>query len=75
MRRHRPRPGRAGEGIALGVYPGAAAELLGAFADYAGRSRELGITEIVPHWPIPAPFDSDLTVFERIVTEVLDQLS
>jgi alkanesulfonate monooxygenase SsuD/methylene tetrahydromethanopterin reductase-like flavin-dependent oxidoreductase (luciferase family) len=48
---------------------------LDAFVDYAGRYRELGITEIVLHWPIPdTPFEADLTVFERIATEGLGQL-
>jgi alkanesulfonate monooxygenase SsuD/methylene tetrahydromethanopterin reductase-like flavin-dependent oxidoreductase (luciferase family) len=46
-----------------------------AFVDYAGRYRELGITEIVLHWPVPdTVFDADQSLFERIVTEGLAQL-
>lgn len=41
-----------------------------AFVDWAGRYHELGITEVVVHWPIrDSPFDCDRTTFERIVTE------
>ncbi|WP_457033280.1 LLM class flavin-dependent oxidoreductase [Kitasatospora sp. P5_F3] len=48
---------------------------LDAFVDYAGRYRELGITEIVIHWPVPdSIFANDLAVFERIATEGLAQL-
>lgn len=42
----------------------------GAFADLAGRYAELGITEIVLHWPRPgSPFDADMKVFEAIAAE------
>ncbi|AXI78689.1 LLM class flavin-dependent oxidoreductase [Peterkaempfera bronchialis] len=48
---------------------------LDAFVDYAGRYRELGITEIVIHWPVPGSiFEADPAVFERIATEGLAQL-
>jgi alkanesulfonate monooxygenase SsuD/methylene tetrahydromethanopterin reductase-like flavin-dependent oxidoreductase (luciferase family) len=48
---------------------------LDAFVDYAGRYAEIGITEIVIHWPVPdSVFDADLVVFERIATEAPDQL-
>ena len=48
---------------------------LDAFVDWAGRYQELGITELVIHWPVPdSIFENDLTVFERIATEGLDQL-
>ncbi|MFC8452772.1 LLM class flavin-dependent oxidoreductase [Kitasatospora sp. NPDC057223] len=48
---------------------------LDAFVDWAGRYRELGITEVVIHWPVPdSIFENDLTVFERIATEGLAQL-
>lgn len=50
-------------------------ESVDAFVDYAGRYAELGITEIVVHWPVPGTvFDADPAVFERIVTEGLPQL-
>jgi alkanesulfonate monooxygenase SsuD/methylene tetrahydromethanopterin reductase-like flavin-dependent oxidoreductase (luciferase family) len=46
-----------------------------AFVDYAGRYAELGITEIVLHWPIPdSSFAADQAVFERIAAEGLSQL-
>ncbi len=46
-----------------------------AFVDWAGRYRELGITELVVHWPVPdSIFANDLGVFERIATEGLAQL-
>ncbi|MFI6982381.1 LLM class flavin-dependent oxidoreductase [Embleya sp. NPDC050154] len=46
-----------------------------AFVDYAGRYREVGITELVLHWPVPdSVFEADPTVFERIATEGLAQL-
>ncbi|MER5861850.1 LLM class flavin-dependent oxidoreductase [Kitasatospora sp. NPDC002040] len=48
---------------------------LDAFVDYAGRYRELGITELVIHWPVPdSIFANDLAVFKRIATEGLAQL-
>ncbi|WP_344444056.1 LLM class flavin-dependent oxidoreductase [Kitasatospora nipponensis] len=48
---------------------------LGAFVDWAGTYRELGITELVIHWPVPESiFANDLAVFERIATEGLAQL-
>lgn len=52
-----------------------ATDSIDAFVDYAGRYRELGVTEIVLHWPIPdSIFDTDPVVFERIATEGLDRL-
>ena len=48
---------------------------LDAFVDYAGSYQELGIDEIVVHWPVPDTiFANDLAVFERIATEGLAQL-
>ncbi|MFJ5230149.1 LLM class flavin-dependent oxidoreductase [Kitasatospora sp. NPDC088391] len=48
---------------------------LGAFVDWAGTYRELGITELVVHWPVPdSIFANDLAVFEEIATEGLAQL-
>ncbi|MFD7643884.1 LLM class flavin-dependent oxidoreductase [Kitasatospora sp. NPDC059795] len=50
-------------------------ESLGAFVDWAGTYRELGVTELVVHWPVPdSIFASDLAVFEEIATEGLSQL-
>ncbi|MFE6869916.1 LLM class flavin-dependent oxidoreductase [Kitasatospora sp. NPDC057692] len=48
---------------------------LDAFVDWAGTYRELGVTELVVHWPVPdSIFENDLAVFERIATEGLAQL-
>lgn len=55
--------------------PGAPLESLDAFVDFAGIHRDLGITEIVVHWPIPdSDFATDPSVFEKIATEALAQL-
>ncbi|MFF2026401.1 LLM class flavin-dependent oxidoreductase [Streptomyces sp. NPDC058171] len=46
-----------------------------AFVDFAGRHLDLGITEIVIHWPISdTEFAADPAVFERIAVEAPDQL-
>ncbi|AYV28681.1 Alkanesulfonate monooxygenase [Streptomyces sp. ADI95-16] len=51
-------------------------ESVDAFVDFAGRHRELGFTEIAIHAPIPdSDFAADETVFEKIATEGLAQLS
>jgi alkanesulfonate monooxygenase SsuD/methylene tetrahydromethanopterin reductase-like flavin-dependent oxidoreductase (luciferase family) len=48
---------------------------LDAFVDFAGRHRDLGITEIAVHAPIPdSDFAADQRVFERIAKEALAQL-
>jgi alkanesulfonate monooxygenase SsuD/methylene tetrahydromethanopterin reductase-like flavin-dependent oxidoreductase (luciferase family) len=50
-------------------------ESLDAFVDWAGRYRELGMTELVIHWPEPdSIFDVDATTFETIALEGLSQL-
>jgi alkanesulfonate monooxygenase SsuD/methylene tetrahydromethanopterin reductase-like flavin-dependent oxidoreductase (luciferase family) len=50
-------------------------ESLDAFVDWAGRYREIGITELVLHWPEPnSLFEADMNVFERIATEALLQI-
>ncbi|WP_327305791.1 LLM class flavin-dependent oxidoreductase [Streptomyces sp. NBC_01298] len=55
--------------------PGRPLESLDAFVDFAGIHRDLGITEIVVHWPIPdSDFATDPGVFEEIATEALAQL-
>ncbi|MEY9843160.1 LLM class flavin-dependent oxidoreductase [Streptacidiphilus sp. MAP5-3] len=47
-----------------------------AFVDWAGTYRDLGIDELVVHWPVPdSIFENDLAVFERIATDGLAQLS
>ena len=46
-----------------------------AFVDWAGRHTELGLTELVLHWPVPdSVYSSDAAVFEKIATEGLPQL-
>lgn len=48
---------------------------LNAFVDWAGRYQNLGITELVIHWPEPdSMFDFDIDTFETIATEGLAQL-
>ena len=50
-------------------------ESLDAFVDWAGRYQQLGIDEVVVHWPVPdSVFAGDLAVFERIATEGIAQL-
>ncbi|RAJ37530.1 luciferase-like monooxygenase [Kitasatospora sp. SolWspMP-SS2h] len=50
-------------------------ESVDAFVDWAGTYREVGITELVVHWPVPdSVFAGDLAVFEKIATEGLAQL-
>jgi alkanesulfonate monooxygenase SsuD/methylene tetrahydromethanopterin reductase-like flavin-dependent oxidoreductase (luciferase family) len=47
-----------------------------AFVDWAGRYGELGITEVVIHWPVPdSVFAADVATFERIATEAPGQLA
>lgn len=51
-------------------------ESLDAFVDFAGAYAEVGVTEIVLHWPIPdSIFAADMSVFERIATEGPKQLA
>ncbi|MFF4603932.1 LLM class flavin-dependent oxidoreductase [Streptomyces sp. NPDC001339] len=58
-----------------GFTPDRPLDSLDAFVDFAGRHGELGIDELVVHWPIAdSVFDADVTVFERIATEGLAQL-
>lgn len=43
-----------------------------AFVDWAGAYREIGVTELVLHWPIAdSEFGADPDLFERIATEGL----
>jgi len=43
-----------------------------AFVDWAGRYKELGVTELIVHWPVPdSLFAADEKLFERIATEGL----
>jgi len=48
---------------------------LDAFVDWAGRYQDLGITDLVIHWPVPdSLYAVDADLFERIATEGLAQL-
>ncbi|WP_086797635.1 LLM class flavin-dependent oxidoreductase [Streptomyces caniscabiei] len=51
-------------------------ESLDAFVDFAGRHAELGITDLVIHWPIPdSDFAANEKIFERIAMEAPAQLA
>ncbi|MDT0451907.1 LLM class flavin-dependent oxidoreductase [Streptomyces hesseae] len=59
-----------------GFTPDRPLESFDAFVDFAGSHAELGIDEIVVHWPIAdSIFAADVAVFEKIATEGLAQLS
>jgi len=48
---------------------------LDAFVDWAGRYQELGVTELVLHWPEPdSMFENNIDTFEKIALEGLSQL-
>ena len=50
-------------------------ESVDAFVDWAGTYRDMGVTEIVVHWPVPdSVFASPVDVFERIAAESMTQL-
>ncbi|GAA3053785.1 hypothetical protein GCM10020000_39660 [Streptomyces olivoverticillatus] len=58
-----------------GFTPDRPLESFDAFVDFAGAHAELGIEEIVVHWPIAdSMFAADFAVFEKIATEGLAQL-
>jgi hypothetical protein len=41
-----------------------------AFLEWAGKAHELGLNEVVIHWPIPdSDYDCDTVTFERIITD------
>ncbi len=53
-----------------GFTPDRPLDSMDAFVDFAGRHAELGIDELVLHWPIAdSVFEADTALFERIVTE------
>lgn len=70
--------GDLGKILLTGFTPAAAGPLssVDAFVDFAGRHAELGIDEIVLHWPIPdSIFAADLGTFEKIATEGAAQIA
>ncbi|GHH38359.1 LLM class flavin-dependent oxidoreductase [Streptomyces candidus] len=67
--------GELGKTLLTGFTPDRPLDSLDAFVDFAGRHTELGIDEIVLHWPIAGTqFAADEKVFEQIASEGLAQL-
>jgi alkanesulfonate monooxygenase SsuD/methylene tetrahydromethanopterin reductase-like flavin-dependent oxidoreductase (luciferase family) len=67
--------GELGKTLLTGFTPDRPLESVDAFVDFAGRHAELGIDEIVLHWPIAdTQFAADEKVFEQIAVEGLAQL-
>ncbi|WP_340559587.1 LLM class flavin-dependent oxidoreductase [Streptomyces sp. GSL17-111] len=61
--------------LLIGFTPDRPLDSVEAFVDFAGRHAEVGVTELVMHWPIPGTrFAADQGVFERIATEVPGRL-
>ncbi|MGW8556170.1 LLM class flavin-dependent oxidoreductase [Streptomyces tubercidicus] len=59
-----------------GFTPDRPLDSVDAFVDFAGHHAELGIDELVLHWPIAdSLFEADVAVFERIATEGMAQLA
>ncbi|MFD8279461.1 LLM class flavin-dependent oxidoreductase [Streptomyces solisilvae] len=71
-------PGELDKILLTGFTPEAAGPLssVDAFVEFAGRHAELGMDEIVLHWPIPdSIFAADLGVFEKIALEGVAQIT
>jgi alkanesulfonate monooxygenase SsuD/methylene tetrahydromethanopterin reductase-like flavin-dependent oxidoreductase (luciferase family) len=55
--------------VLTGLHLEAGLESIEAFQETLGRYREVGVTDLVVHWPRPAaPFAGSLATFERIVS-------
>ncbi|WP_030615411.1 LLM class flavin-dependent oxidoreductase [Streptomyces sclerotialus] len=68
--------GKLSKILLSGFTPDRPLDSVDAFVDFAGRHGELGIDEIVLHWPIDGTvFEADLSVFERIAVEAPAQLA
>ncbi|WP_043265269.1 LLM class flavin-dependent oxidoreductase [Streptomyces sp. CT34] len=68
-------PGELRKIMLTGFSPDRPLDSLDAFVDFAGSHAELGIDELVVHWPIAGSvFEADTAVFERIATEGPAQL-
>ncbi|MBZ4015856.1 LLM class flavin-dependent oxidoreductase [Streptomyces purpurogeneiscleroticus] len=68
--------GKLPKTLLTGFTPDRPLDSVDAFVDFAGRHGELGIDEIVLHWPIDDTiFAADLSVFERIAAEGMAQLA
>ncbi|WP_433546722.1 LLM class flavin-dependent oxidoreductase [Streptomyces sp. CA-294286] len=64
-----------GKILLTGFTPDRPLDSLDAFVDFAGRHAELGIDEIVLHWPIAGTqFAADEKIFEQVASEGLVQL-
>ncbi|UGY92506.1 LLM class flavin-dependent oxidoreductase [Streptomyces gobiensis] len=62
--------------LLTGFNPERPLDSVSAFVDIAGAYAELGIDEIVLHWPLPGTvFDADERVFEKIALDGLAQLT
>ncbi|MFG2195622.1 LLM class flavin-dependent oxidoreductase [Streptomyces sp. NPDC048639] len=69
-------PGEVKKILLTGFTPDRLLDSVDAFVDFAGTYAQLGFTEIVVHWPVrDSIFAADETVFERIATESLAQVS
>ncbi|MEV5374705.1 LLM class flavin-dependent oxidoreductase [Streptomyces nondiastaticus] len=65
-----------GKTMLTGFSPDRPLDSVDAFVDFAGSHAELGIDEIVMHWPIAdSVFAADVAVFEKIATDGLAQLA
>ncbi len=68
-------PGSLDKVLLQGLTSDRPLDSLDAFVEWAGRYREVGITEIVIHWPVAdSVFAGDQDVFERIATDAPSQL-
>ncbi|WAL65425.1 LLM class flavin-dependent oxidoreductase [Amycolatopsis cynarae] len=72
--------GRSPEGVhrylSLDSAPVFSLTSVDAFAEAAGRARELGFTDVVTHWPRSGgPYAGRETVLEQVVTDVLPMLA
>ncbi|MEV0373076.1 LLM class flavin-dependent oxidoreductase [Streptomyces sp. NPDC050636] len=68
-------PGELRKIMLSGFTPDRPLDSFDAFVDFAGAHAELGIDELVIHWPVAdSVFEADVAVFERIATEGLAQL-
>ena len=68
-------PGSVERILLTGFTPDPALESVDAFVETARGYAEVGVTEIVVHWPIPGTqFAADQRVFERIATEGATQV-
>ncbi|MGW1072367.1 LLM class flavin-dependent oxidoreductase [Streptomyces sp. NPDC002537] len=69
-------PAELGRIMLTGFTPDRPLDSVDAFVDFAGSHAELGIDEIVVHWPIAGSmFAADPVIFEKIAAEGLAQLS